>query len=110
MDFYKNPERMDEYPTLMSGFIEVLNQSDFAITQKKLIQDVTESMVFTVEHSKASWQRNRPAFLLSLYGSLRWHGGRLPDLNGFLIELRKLDNRLGSLQEVSSLFTQSLIK
>jgi hypothetical protein len=108
---YKNePKKMGKYPTLMTGFLTVLNQSGFAVSEKKLIQDVTESMVFTVEYSKASWQRNRPSFLLSLYGTLRWHGGLLPSCNGFLHDLRILDNNLGALHEISALFTLSFRK
>lgn len=109
-DFERNPNRMDHYPTLMSGFIKELNQSPLSYTEKKLIHEVTESLVFNVDRSTASWYRNRPAFLLSLYGTLRWHGGRLPDLIGFLIDMRNLDERLSSLQEIATLFTQELIK
>lgn len=108
--FKKDPKIMNNYPTLMSGFISALNLSDFAIKDKILIQDITENMVFTVEYSKGSWQRNRPAFLLSLYGTLRWQGGLLPSCNGFLHDLRILDNRLGALHEISALFTLTIIK
>ena len=110
LDFKRNPDRMDDYPTLMSGFIKELNQSSLSYTEKKLIQDVTENLVFNFKHSKSSWHRNQPAFLLSLYGALRWHGGRLPDLNNFLIGMRKTNERLSSLQEIAALFTQELIK
>ncbi|MBC8488595.1 MAG: hypothetical protein H8D45_21425 [Bacteroidetes bacterium] len=110
MNFTRTPKRIDKYPTLISGFMKELNQSQLSYSEKKMIQEVTENLVFNVERSKASWLRNRPAFLLSLYSTLRWHGGRLPDLNGFLIDMRNLDDRLGSLQEIASLFTQELIK
>ena len=108
-DFYQHPYRMDSYPTLISGFIEALNLSDFAVSEKYLIQEVSERLIFTNARSYASWHRNRPTFLLSLFGTLRWHGGRLPDCNGFLIDIRESDDRLGSLQEISALFTQSLL-
>ena len=110
LDFKKNPDRMDDYPTIMSGFIKELNQSSLSYTEKKLIHDLTESLVFNQNITEKSWLRNRPAFLLSLYGALRWHGGRLPDLNSFLIDVRDKDERLSSLQEIAALFTQELIK
>ena len=110
LNFKKNPDIMDHYPTLMSGFIKELNQSSLVYTKKKLIQDLTESLVFNVAHSKNSWHRNRPAFLLSLYGSLRWHGGRLPELNHFLFNMRNMNERLSPLHEIAALFTQVLIK
>jgi len=109
LEFIRIPEKMDKYPTLMSGFVEELNISPLASVEKELIQEISENLVFNVKHSKASWQRNRPAFLLSLYGTLRWHGGRLPDCNQFLIDLKDRDSNLSSLFEIVALFTQALI-
>lgn len=106
-DFKQNPEKIDNYPTLMSGFIKELNLSPFSRTNKNSIQDLTENLVFNIKHSKKSYHRNRPAFLLSLYGTLRWHGGKLPDINGFQIELKNRDNALNPLVEISALFTQA---
>ena len=101
---------MKNYQTLISGFIEELNRSPLAYTEKKLINEIIENLVFNVNYSDSSFHRNRPAFLLSLYGTLRWQGGYLPSLHGFLIDIRGIDNRLNSLDEISALFTQALIK
>jgi hypothetical protein len=109
-EFKNDPKKMDNYPTLMSGFISALNLSDFAISKKHSIQDVSESLVFPAARANASWQRNRPAFLLSLYGTLRWQGGRLPDCNEFLFNIKKLNERMGALDEVVRLFSQELLK
>ena len=109
LDFKNNPNKMDNYPTLLSGFIEELNLSSFSYTEKKLIQDVTEKLVFDIQHTTSSWHRNGPAFLLSLYGTLRWHGGRLPGCNGFLIDMMTRNKRLSSLWEITAMFTQALV-
>lgn len=106
----KSPMIMNRYPTIISGFIMQLNLSPMARAEKLLVQDLTENLVFNVGYSENSWQRNRPAFLLALYGTLRWDGGRLPDCNGLMITLKNLDHRMNSFYEVAALFTQRLFE
>jgi len=104
-----NPLLIDKYPTLMSIFVQNLNLSPLRTKYKAQIQDLTELLVFNVSHSSNSWQRNRPSFLISLFGSLRWHGSRLPNCNGFVQELAIRYPPLLSLASVSGLFTQQLL-
>ena len=106
----KSPMIMNRYPTIISGFIMQLNLSPMARAEKLLVQDLTENLVFNVGYSEKSWQRNRPAFLLALYGTLRWDGGRLPDCNGLMITIKNLDHRMSSFYEVAALFTQRLFE
>ena len=87
-----------------------LNLSPMARAEKLLVQDLTENLVFNVGYSEKSWQRNRPAFLLALYGTLRWDGSRLPDCNGLMITIKNLDHRMSSFYEVAALFTQRLFE
>jgi hypothetical protein len=104
-----NPSLIDKYPTLMSIFVQELNLSSLSVEYKAQIQDLTELLVFNVAHSSKSWQRNRPSFLIALYGSLRWHGSRLPNCNGFVQDLVKRYPPLVSLAGISNLFTQQML-
>ncbi|MBL7046574.1 MAG: hypothetical protein ISR95_02930 [Candidatus Marinimicrobia bacterium] len=104
-----NSSLIDKYPTLMSVFVQELNLSTLRKKYKPQIQDLTELLVFNVSHSDNSWQRNRPAFLISLFGTLRWHGSRLPNCNGFVQDLAIRYPPLLSLASISGLFTQQLL-
>jgi len=105
----KTPSLLDKYPTVMSDFIQVLNLSPLSREYKNKIQNISELMVFNVAHSSSSWQRNRPAFLISLYGTLRWHGSRLPNCNGFLQDLVSRFPSMVALSRITNLFTQQVL-
>jgi hypothetical protein len=105
----KNPSLLDKYPTVMSVFIQKLNLSPLSMEYKTQIQNISELIVFNVGHSTNSWQRNRPAFLISLYGTLRWHGSRLPNCNGFLQDMVSRFPSMVSLSRITGLFTQQVL-
>ncbi len=107
--FLKTPSILDKYPTLVSGFIQELNLSSLSSEYKAQIQNISELLVFNVAHSNNSWHRNRPGFLISLYGTLRWHGSRLPNCNGFLQDIVVRFPPIVALSRIANLFTQQIL-
>ncbi|MBT5212654.1 MAG: hypothetical protein HOM08_12515 [Candidatus Marinimicrobia bacterium] len=103
------PSLLDKYPTVVSGFIQDLNLSPLSLEYKTQIQNISELLGFNVAHSNSSWHRNRPGFLISLYGTLRWHGSRLPNCNGFLQDIVGRFPPIVALSHIANLFTQQIL-
>ena len=95
--------KMKQYPTLMSGIIESINLSN-AKEDKVLIQKLSDGLNFNLSITDNSWHRNRVGYVISLLGSLRWHGGRLPNCMEFIIQESNKNPSLKSLLNVLKLF------
>jgi len=87
----------------MSGIIESINLSN-AKEDKVLIQKLSDGLNFNLSITDNSWHRNRVGYVISLLGSLRWHGGRLPNCMEFIIQESNKNPSLKSLLNVLKLF------
>jgi len=110
VDLNNTPETMDRYPILLPSFLRELCMSEYRFVFKHQIQAICEKLIFEVARSSNTLIRNRPAFLLSTISVFRWHGGRLPDGIGFLIELGGRDQGLYPLHQLLKIFINQLIE
>ena len=95
--------KMKQYPTLMSGIVESINLTG-AKEDKPLVQKFSDGLSFNLAITDNSWHRNRVGYVISLLGSLRWHGGRVPNCMEFIIQESNKNPRLKSLKNVVKLF------
>jgi len=96
--------KMKQYPTLMSGIVESINLTTGAKEDKALVQKFSDGLSFNIAITDNSWHRNRVGYVISLLGSLRWHGGRIPNCMEFIIQESNKNPRLKSLKNVVKLF------
>ena len=95
--------KMKQYPTLMSGIVESINLTG-AKEDKALVQKFSDGLSFNLAITDNSWHRNRVGYVISLLGSLRWHGGRIPNCMEFIIQESNKNPQLKSLRNVVQLF------
>ena len=95
--------KMKQYPTLMSGIVESINLSG-AKEDKALVQKYSDGLSFNLTITDNSWHRNRIGYVISLLGSLRWHGGRIPNCMEFIIQESNKNPHLKSLKNIVKLF------